>query len=58
MGYKLVDDNVPIKRSLAVDEWKTGNGVPSVPWPAHGPDLNSIENVWALYENQATKYQA
>ena len=50
--YKLVDDNAPIHRSHSVNEWKTRNGIQSVPWPVHSPDMNPIENVCAFMKTQ------
>ncbi len=58
LGYELVDDNAPIHRSHAVNEWKSRNGIKSVPWPAHSPDLNPIENVWAFMKTQCSKHRA
>ena len=56
LGYKLVDDNAPIHRSHSVNGWKTRNGIQSVPGPAHSPDLNPIENVWAYMKTQLRSY--
>ena len=50
LGYKLVYRNALIRRSHAVNEWKTRNGIQYVPWPAHSPNLNPTENVWAFLE--------
>ena len=46
LGYKLIDDNAPINSFNAVNKWESR--IQSVPWPAHNPDLNPIENVWGL----------
>jgi len=44
----LQEDNDPKHRSRKCTEWKINNQVQVMPWPTNSPDLNPIENVWAL----------
>ncbi len=55
LGLKFVDDNAPIHRAKIVGDWKQKNGIAAVPWPAHSPDLNPIENVSVYIELQLKK---
>ncbi len=48
--------NAPIYRSHAANESETRTAIQSVLWPAHSPDLNSIENFWAFMKTQLWNY--
>ena len=49
------DDNDPKHRSKVVTKWKEENNIISLDWPSNSPDLNPIENIWALLKNKVKK---
>ena len=42
----LQDDNAPLHQANLVTSWKRRNNLKCMEWPAQGPDLNPIENLW------------
>ena len=52
LALKFVDDNCPIHRGKIVNQWKRDNSVCRVPWLAHSPNLNPIENAWAYVKRK------
>ena len=43
--WTLQEDNAPCYVSPQTTVWKTENGISTLPWPSHSPDLHIIENV-------------
>jgi transposase len=41
-------DNAPIHTAHNIQEWLSEEGIEVMGWPPYSPDLNLIENLWAL----------
>ena len=41
-------DNCPVHTANAIKGWFQNNNVEVLPWPSFSPDINPIENVWAI----------
>ena len=51
----LLHDNDKKFRSLLVSEWLHNNGVQCIDFPPYSPDLNPIENLWAVLARACEK---
>jgi transposase len=49
------DDNDPKHRSNLIKNWKNEKQIKSLEWPSNSPDLNPVENVWALLKKKFQK---
>ena len=57
VGLMFIIDNAPIHRLREVSTWKRENGVSLREWPAHRPEMNPIENVWAYRSDNCSAWK-
>ena len=55
-NWFLLEDNDPKHTSKIAQAWKVKNQIQLLSFPASSPDLNPIENIWALLKNKVSKY--
>lgn len=48
-------DNAKIHVCKSTEEWLQSRGISWIEWPAHSPDLNPIEHVWAALKRKLKK---
>jgi transposase len=47
-GVETIGDGASYHTSTYMMKYRLVNGIKWVDWPPHSPDLNPIENVWAM----------
>ncbi|MBW0483605.1 hypothetical protein O181_023320 [Austropuccinia psidii MF-1] len=52
----LMEDGASIHTAQIFNKWWATNQIKKLPWPAHSPDLNLIENVWKVLKTHVTKH--
>ncbi|MBW0561445.1 hypothetical protein O181_101160 [Austropuccinia psidii MF-1] len=52
----MMEDGTPIHTAQISKKWRATNQIDKLPWPAHSPDLNPIENVWKVLKTCVTKH--
>jgi len=51
----LMEDGAPIHRAKAATEWRDELELKKLIWPAQSPDMNPIENLWAVMKKAVQK---
>lgn len=56
--WYLLHDNDKKFKSIKVTEWLHNKGVTALDFPPYSPDLNPIENLWAIVAREVEKWSA
>ena len=48
----FMQDNAPVHTCKLVREYLTQQGISTLDWPPQSPDINPIENVWAIIKQE------
>lgn len=56
-SWILQEDNDPKHTCGKAQNWRTKNDVKRISWPSQSPDLNPMENVWAILKANISDYK-
>ena len=56
-SWLLQEDNDPKHTSEKAQRWRDENQVNRISWPSQSPDLNPMENVWAVIKANVSNYK-
>ena len=56
-SWILQEDNDPKYRSKKARKWRDDHQVCRISWPSQSPDLNPMENVWAVLKANVSNYK-
>ena len=55
-NFVLQHDNDPKHTAKLIKEWFENNGISTLNWPSHSPDLNPFENLWNTLKDKVHKW--